>query len=305
MKIPKLDSLSILLTASVLGLGGLFAAMKAPAPAELDVLEMSELLRHFEVVYLDDGSGNPKKTFRLTGVNLQVVNGLGATNGQAHQPASLLGVTNGLGNLIVGYNERATDASGSHNVVVGQANTYNSFGGLVVGLSNASMGPYCSVNGGTENVASGTASSVGGGQANVAASKFGSVAGGIGNRATGPFSSILGGEQNRALAVSSAIVGGELNESFGHRSTIVGGTDNRTQNERAVVVGGQMNDARATHSVILGGLGNFTEGSDSTISGGRQNSTHVDGIAATVSGGFKRFVAGEFDWRAGDLTEDF
>jgi len=69
----------------------------------------------------------------ITGANLRIVNGLGSTL-----------TTNGLGNLIVGYNELrqefggcsgstgpfCTDSrTGSHNVVVGRANNFSSFGG--------------------------------------------------------------------------------------------------------------------------------------------------------------------------------
>jgi hypothetical protein len=64
----------------------------------------------------------------ITGANLRIVNGLGAT-----------GTTNGLGNLIVGYNEPRTHPpgipntrTGSHNVVVGMAHNFSSFGGWLL-----------------------------------------------------------------------------------------------------------------------------------------------------------------------------
>src|SRR5262245_41504450 len=89
----------------------------------------------------------------LTGANLRIVNGLGSTE-----------TTNGLGNLIVGYNEstpiRPDSRSGSHNVVVGEGNNFSSFGGLVVGLGNEISGTFASVTGGTVNTASGGGSSV-------------------------------------------------------------------------------------------------------------------------------------------------
>src|SRR5262245_53382740 len=89
----------------------------------------------------------------ITGANLRIVNGLGSTE-----------TTNGLGNLIVGYNEstpiRPDSRSGSHNVVVGEGNNFSSFGGLVVGLGNEISGTFASVTGGTVNTASGGGSSV-------------------------------------------------------------------------------------------------------------------------------------------------
>ena len=71
--------------------------------------EQEEILSHMSIVYLDDGFGNPvNKTIRITGVNVQIVNGLDATNGYPPDPNSVdsgLTVVNGVGNLVVGYNE--------------------------------------------------------------------------------------------------------------------------------------------------------------------------------------------------------
>ena len=58
----------------------------------------------------------------FSGVNVRIVNGTGSTEG----------AVNGLGNLIVGYNEERTspgyenDRSGSHNIVVGNWNNFTS-----------------------------------------------------------------------------------------------------------------------------------------------------------------------------------
>src|SRR5262244_1312814 len=62
-------------------------------------------------------SGGPNEVV-ITGANLRIVNGLGATD-----------TTNGLGNLIVGYNEsRVGDIhTGSHNIVLGFQNSFSSF----------------------------------------------------------------------------------------------------------------------------------------------------------------------------------
>jgi hypothetical protein len=83
----------------------------------------------------------------MTGVNLRIVNRLGTTS-----------TVNGLGNLIVGYNEervfdnsgnRATNTrTGSHNVVVGTEHNFSRFGGIVVGTFNEISGDYSSVSGG-------------------------------------------------------------------------------------------------------------------------------------------------------------
>jgi hypothetical protein len=118
----------------------------------------------------------------ITGANLRIVNGLGDTR-----------TTNGLGNLIVGYNELRgpnpvgpNARTGSHNVVVGSANNFSSFGGLVVGTFNEMSGPFASVSGGRTSTASGERAS---------------VSGGIGNR-------VSGGETNEASGRAAAVSGG-------------------------------------------------------------------------------------------------
>mgnify|MGYP001125547619 CR=1 FL=1 len=58
-------------------------------------------------------------TLVVSGANLQVVNGTGTTDGEP----------NGLGNVIVGYNEERTDddndRTGSHVLVLGAENNYS------------------------------------------------------------------------------------------------------------------------------------------------------------------------------------
>ena len=100
--------------------------------------EQAEILSHQSIVYLDDGQGGTVKTLRISRINVQVVNGLDATNGYPADPDSIDTLdtrTNGLGNLIVGYNELGTpgedNRTGSHNLVVGHGNSYSSFGGWV------------------------------------------------------------------------------------------------------------------------------------------------------------------------------
>ena len=108
----------------------------------------------------------------ITGANLRLLNGMGATD-----------TTNGLGNLIVGYNEpregEENIRTGSHNVVVGKQHQFSSVGGLVVGLQNEIHGAFASVSGGVRNTAAGHFSSVSGGQNRTAAGEFDWVAGSL------------------------------------------------------------------------------------------------------------------------------
>ena len=159
----------------------------------------------------DTSNGYPVALFR--GINVQIVNGTGQTQS-----------ANGLGNLIIGYNQPSAGSficslgtaesvaecrsaggvwaqshkSGSHNVVGGDFNSYSSWGGLILGAENAILGPYAAVLGGARNRAGGSLSSIAGGSYNTATGIYGTVAGGFGNRALGDFSSVSGGAQRIA-----------------------------------------------------------------------------------------------------------
>jgi hypothetical protein len=132
----------------------------------------------------------------ISGANLRIVNGLGRTE-----------TTNGLGNLIVGYNEPrqanitcdpnlvscAETRTGSHNIVVGKEHNFSSFGGLVVGFQNEISGTFASITAGLSNTASGNFSSISGGAQHKASGGISSISGGIAGTASGGLSSISGG----------------------------------------------------------------------------------------------------------------
>ncbi len=108
-------------------------------------------------------------TITFSNVNLQLVNGRGAT-----------GLSNGKGNLIVGYNEPRGGGdvrSGSHNIVVGSRNNYASVGGIVSGMNNDISGKFSSVVGGHNNLAAGDFSTVTGGAKNNAKGRYTSITG--------------------------------------------------------------------------------------------------------------------------------
>jgi hypothetical protein len=95
----------------------------------------------------------------ITGANLHVVNGLGRTGCTDEELHPIPDCPNGLGNLIVGYNEPRSEAfenvrTGSHKVVVGEQHNFSRFGELVVGIFNEISGDYASVSGGEFNTAS-------------------------------------------------------------------------------------------------------------------------------------------------------
>lgn len=109
---------------------------------------------------LSAGSTDEGKALFISGVNVFIRNGMGKTDSQ-----------NGLGNLILGHNERQplfsatdpTERTGSHNIIVGINQNYSSYSGVLAGHSNAVTAPFATVTGGFRNIATGEASSVSGG----------------------------------------------------------------------------------------------------------------------------------------------
>jgi hypothetical protein len=186
------------------------------------VAALERLLKHF--------SREDNEVF-ITGANLHLVNGLGATD-----------TTNGLGNLIVGYNEpRGFEPDvriGSHNIVVGGEHNFSSFAGLVVGNLNEIGGQFASVLAGFRNTASGIGSSVSGGRGNTASGLVATVGGGFRNTASGGDSSVIGGEDNIAS---------------GDESLVSGGARNIASNTQSAVSGGERNEASGAGSSVSGG----------------------------------------------------
>jgi hypothetical protein len=285
--------------------------------------EQQEILGHLSLVYLDDGQGGQTKTIRVTGVNIQVVNGLGATNGNPVDPQTTdsgLTQTNGLGNLILGYNElghpSGDDRTGSHNLLVGTKVGASSFGGIAAGLGNRISGPFATVTGGASNHSSGLAASISGGNAGLASGQTASITGGQVNTASALRSTVLGGSFNKAQSQEGVIVGGHNNlvgnpipGSFANKAVVVGGYDNQSRAQGSLIVGGRYNQTTANYSAILAGANNFCTGDSQgggsycSIVGGQSNTTS-NITAGTVSGGQNRAATGHHDWVAGSLFQD-
>ena len=168
-----------------------------------------------------DRNGYPASYF--TACNVYIQDGLGSTSGIPNDPLDF-GLsephTNGLGNLIIGYNEPSSfvtqnggnlvedQYTGSHNLVLGGGNQYSSFGAIVGGAVNYSDAPYGSILNGNLNECSGPVSTVVGGNANLASGPFGSVLGGAGNSATNNADTVSGGDGNVASGGNSTVSGG-------------------------------------------------------------------------------------------------
>lgn len=254
------------------------------------VAEKKELLRYLSLVEMEDGSGGMVKAIRVTGVNLQIVNGLGATNGYPLNEGvvdPLVVKTNGVGNLIIGYNETLSNPfepdplrSGSHHLVGGIGNAYTGFGGIVFGREGETSAAYSSVLGGRNNAARGVYSSVVGGGGFSAGSVKGNVA-------KGDLSTIVGGTSNVTNGVLSVAGGGTKNVVNGNTNVIVGGFSNRSDGAGGVVCGGEDNRTEGNNSHVCGGEGNRALGNESN-----------------VGGGFQRIATEAFSWVAGSLVQD-
>jgi hypothetical protein len=194
----------------------------------------------------------------FTGVDLRLVNGLGRTD-----------LVNGLGNLIVGYNEVSNDRMDyycSNGMYQTQTVCVNA--GETWGLNQRSGSHNIIMGGGNEYTQSG---SMVGGTVNRSNARGGSILSGHGNTASGEFSAILSGEQGFTLARDTAVVGGYLNKALGDISA------------------------------VSGGQGNIASGHISAVSGGGAN--QASGNLSSISGGFNRSVSGAGNWAAGSLFE--
>jgi hypothetical protein len=181
---------------------------------------------------------------RITGANLRLVNGLRAT-----------ATTNGLGNLLVGYNEPRQGGNvetGSHNVVVGPGHNFSSFGGLVVGRQNEISGAFAAVSGGFDNTASGASAA---------------VSGGIFNRASGESAAVSGGFDNTASASAASVSGGVGNTASGEGATVCGGHGNTASGHTAAISGGQANTASGFTSSVSGGRNHTIRGDFDWVAG--------------------------------------
>jgi hypothetical protein len=216
-------------------------------------------------------------TAAFHGVNVQIVNGAGQTDS-----------INGLGNLIVGYDEEnldsGSDKTRSHNFVAGSQNSYSSFGGVVLGYRNAISGPYSNVTGGRDNTAAGHNATVSGGLSNRANGRRSLV-----ERAGAP--TVSGGNNNIAEQVGApggaTVSGGGFNSASAGSSVVL---------SAPAVSGGTQNTASGSCSAVSGGVNNRAGESDSrgcsTILGGHSNRARGYGYPAVVGGLSNAAVAG-------------
>jgi hypothetical protein len=260
------------------------AAMEAQVNALEMALAQVQMILQFVRVEMEPINSLAGPHWIIEGANVHVRSGSGSTEdgcGPRDPDFPNCESLTGLGNFVVGYNERPSvprfpppppgfpARSGSHNLIVGRGHQYTSYGGFVAGTGNMVSGSHASVSGGSANEASSNASS---------------VSGGLGNDASGFSSWVGGGRLNMASGDDSSVSGGFGNVALGNASSVSGGQVNVASGGCASVSGGQNNEA-AGQDLIDRLSGQCVEGSTS------------------VSGGFDRTAPNDFNWAAGSLLE--
>jgi len=219
----------------------------------LDVVEGNNALKlgpYVDVVTSTlNGVVGPNILF--TRANVHVRSGSGNTRG----------LLNGLGNLIIGYNEAQPGVeyarTGSHNLVAGSGNYFSSYGGLIAGENNTlgANAPFATVTGGRLNTAAKQGATVSGGQRNTASGTFSSVSAGDDNEASGSFSTVSGGRSNTASNTNASVSGGYGNLAGNYFSSVSGGNSNTAGGQYSSVSGGMSNYAAGNYSTVSGGAG--------------------------------------------------
>ena len=249
----------------------------ATVESQLASPQMQALLAVAPYLSVAQVDGHP--VVRISGANVQIVNGMGETRS-----------VNGTGNLILGYDEARTD--GTPECSIG----YDT--GAAVAVTNqaqceALSGTWAlSHKSGSHNVVIGAlhnyprAATLIAGERNTASFLAASVTGGFGNRAANFGASISGGRSNRASGETASVAGGSSNVAPGTLSSIAGGLSNETTGFGATVSGGQANRSRSMAASVSGGMGNFANGNSSHVSGGDGNTAAGD--FTSILGGSRR-----------------
>jgi hypothetical protein len=296
------------------GATGSCKAKETPVALPSEESEQQKLLSILPYInYVASGVGG-KPTIQVSGANLQVLNGTGHTS-----------EINGAGNLIIGYDESAScpgvcTQTGSHNLVLGEQQSYESVGSVlggsyntathaftdVFGAHNTAGGYGASVTGGVRNTASGTEASVSGGGNNKATNLESSVSGGAGGTASGEYSAVSGGGLNTASFVGASISGGYRNVVSANSASIAGGEENTVsgglEGKGGSISGGQNNKVEiGKYAWVGGGSKNVATGEWSAVSGGEDNnatayySSIMGGDTNTASGQWSSVSGGELN----------
>ena len=276
-------------------------------PSVLSTSEQEALKTILPYIKVEASGVGGKPTIRFSGVNVQIINGEGAT-----------ATNNGEGNLVIGYDENQGkhEQTGSHDLVLGYEQTFTSYGGILAGRENTITAPFAEVLDGFANTASGEYAAIGAGDRNTASGTYGAwIGGGWHNTSSGSSSAVTGGAYNNAGGENGSISGGEgnstsglydpyvgggfANKAIGHWSSVSGGEENTASGCGSSVGGGSKNTAAGCEvkgseevgaSAVSGGSSNIASGEDASVAGGGNNK--AEGRFSSVSGGHGNRTAG-------------
>jgi hypothetical protein len=245
--------------------------------------------------YVASGVGG-KPTIQVSGANLQILSGSGSTKG----------TVNGAGNLVIGYDENKEGKhaqTGSHNLILGEQQTFTSYGGLDAGLEDTISGPFATVTGGEKKNPRGRAAKCGaslsGGKFNTASGEWSWIGGGAANNATGGYDSVSGGYGNTAESHYglASILGGYLNTASGSEAVVDGGAFNKATSGHSWIGGGEENSSSGQGASVSGGQQNTASGAWASVGGGQENT--ASGPRASVSGGERNRATSSWSWVGG------
>lgn len=213
----------------------------------------------------------------IEGANLYVQSGSGFT----------YGTVNGLGNVIIGYDEAdgysgyGTDRTGSHNLVIGPFHNYGNYGGIVSGYANTVSGAFAAVIGSTESEAAGNGSVVVAGQDNLTSDYITAIVGGAYNTTEGRAAAIISGNENTTTGDYATIISGQSNTAGGNYATVMGALDTEVSGD---------------HSSAISGESNLVSGEFSVQTSG--DNVEVTGDYSANESGYYRSVSADYSWTA-------
>ncbi|KAJ3145487.1 hypothetical protein HDU86_000900 [Geranomyces michiganensis] len=222
-----------------------------------------------------------------TGSDL-IFNGLNVVvNNGANDPR----VTNGLGNVVIGYNNInvASSVSGSHNIVIGMENKYTGYSNLVSGAGSIASGNVGAILGGQFNEMGVNFGVMAGGSSNVnKLNSFGVSVGGMNHvLKAGSYGVIMGGKINTVGGNHGVMIGGQLNSVNGSVSVLVGGDSNSVGGELSLGLSGQRNVisdrlGSGYRRVSIGGMDNTLDINGAIQIGNNNNIASASSVNTTL-----------------------
>lgn len=216
------------LEATIVELQGIIDDLTTEIDDRQSAIDFANDLR--DVTHVHTRRGQPSVSF--SGVNVYVDNGSGAS------AVADGGITNGVGNLIIGYNEvGASTKTGSHNVIIGPRHFYTSELGIISGTDNLVTAPNAAVIGGIANAVEAESSI---------------IAGGNHNTVDGNNSAVVASERSFSSGSFTAVIASLTSRVTGAESFVASSVDSSATFLNTTVLGSRNGHAKAQQSGVLG-----------------------------------------------------